>query len=301
MRKLRTKISKNIILYLFLLPMLIYIIIFNYAPLYGLQIAFRNFNASKGILGSEWVGFEHFQRFFSSPLFMNLLKNTLTLSIYQLVCTFPIPIILALILNYLPNQKLKKLTQTATYAPYFISVVVLVGMLMVFFDPTTGIGTQILTRLGIENAQVLLKPSAFRHLYIWSGVWQTTGWSSIIYIATLSGVSPELHEAAIVDGANKIQRVIHVDLPVLIPTAIILLILSCGNVMNLGFEKVFLMQTAPNLTTSEVISTYVYKIGLQGQQYSYSSAIGLFNNVINFVILISVNQFAKKASDNSLW
>lgn len=281
--------------------MIIYILIFNYMPLAGLQIAFKDFVATKGIWGSEWVGFKYFQQFFSSPMFWKLLKNTLVISLYQLVFSFPIPIILALILNYTPNQKLKKLTQTATYAPHFISTVVLVGMMFVFFDPAAGIGTTILKGFGMNNPQVLTAPASFPHLYVWSAIWQTTGWSSIIYIAALSGVSPELHEAAIADGASKLQRIIYIDIPMLIPTAVILLILNCGNIMNLGFEKVYLMQTAPNLSTSEVISTYVYKIGLQGQQYSYASAIGLFNNIINFTILILVNQIAGKTTENSLW
>jgi putative aldouronate transport system permease protein len=297
----RKSLKKNGILYLFLLPMIIYILIFNYMPLAGLQIAFKDFVATKGIWGSEWVGFKYFQQFFSSPMFWKLLKNTLVISLYQLVFSFPIPIILALILNYTPNQKLKKLTQTATYAPHFISTVVLVGMMFVFFDPAAGIGTTILKGFGMNNPQVLTDPASFPHLYVWSAIWQTTGWSSIIYIAALSGVSPELHEAAIADGASKLQRIIYIDIPMLIPTAVILLILNCGNIMNLGFEKVYLMQTAPNLSTSEVISTYVYKIGLQGQQYSYASAIGLFNNIINFTILILVNQIAGKTTENSLW
>lgn len=298
---IRKRFKKNGILYLFLLPMVIYIIIFHYMPLAGLQIAFKDFITTRGIWGSEWVGFKYFEQFFSSPMFGKLLKNTLVISIYQLVFSFPIPICLALILNYTPNQKLKKLTQTITYAPHFISTVVLVGMMLVFFDPVSGIGSMALRAFGVNNPQVLTDPAAFPHLYVWSGIWQTTGWSSIIYIAALSGVSPELHEAAIADGANKVQRIFYIDLPMLIPTAVILLILNCGNIMNLGFEKVYLMQTAPNLSTSEIISTYVYKIGLQGQQYSYASAIGLFNNVVNFVILILVNQIARKTTENSLW
>ena len=192
----RKSLKKNGILYLFLLPMIIYILIFNYMPLAGLQIAFKDFVATKGIWGSEWVGFKYFQQFFSSPMFWKLLKNTLVISLYQLVFSFPIPIILALILNYTPNQKLKKLTQTATYAPHFISTVVLVGMMFVFFDPAAGIGTTILKGFGMNNPQVLTDPASFPHLYVWSAIWQTTGWSSIIYIAALSGVSPELHEPA---------------------------------------------------------------------------------------------------------
>lgn len=235
--KFRKSLKKNSILYLFLLPMIIYVFIFNYMPLAGLQIAFKDFVATKGIWGSEWVGFKYFRQFFTSPMFWKLLKNTLVISLYQLVFSFPIPIILALILNYTPSQRLKKITQTATYAPHFISTVVLVGMMFVFFDPASGIGTSILKGFGMNNPQVLTDPAAFPHLYVWSAIWQTTGWSSIIYIAALSGVSPELHEAAIADGANKLQRIFYIDIPMLIPTAVILLILNCGNIMNLGFER----------------------------------------------------------------
>ena len=281
--------------------MIIYILIFNYMPLAGLQIAFKDFVATKGIWGSEWVGFKYFQQFFSSPMFWKLLKNTLVISLYQLVFSFPIPIILALILNYTPNQKLKKITQTATYAPHFISTVVLVGMMFVFFDPAAGIGTTILKGFGMNNPQVLTDPASFPHLYVWSAIWQTTGWSSIIYIAALSGVSPELHEAAIADGASKLQRIIYIDIPMLIPTAVILLILNCGNIMNLGFEKVYLMQNPVNMQFSEIISTYVYKRGLKDMQYSFATAVGLFNSVINFALLFSANQLSRKFGETSLW
>lgn len=281
--------------------MLAYLVLFNYAPMYGLQIAFKDFIASLGITGSPWIGFKHFARFLRSPLFWSLLRNTLSISLYQLVVSFPIPILLALVLQYTAFHSLTKVTQTVTYAPHFISIVVMVGMLFIFFDPSNGPLTLFLKRLGFNGANILTDPKYFRHLYVWSGVWQNTGWASVIYIAALSNSDPELHQAAIVDGANLAQRVLYIDIPVLFPTAIILLILNCGNVMNLGFEKVYLMQTSPNLSVSEVISTYVYKIGLQGQQYSYASAIGLFNNIINFIILLTVNAVAKKTTEESLW
>jgi putative aldouronate transport system permease protein len=296
-----SRLTKNIDLYLFTLPMVIYLVIFNYSPMYGLQIAFKDFIASMGITGSPWVGLKHFLRFFNSPLFLSLLRNTLAISLYQLVVSFPIPIMLALILKYAYFRRLAKVTQTITYAPYFISVVVMVGMFFIFFNPSNGLIALLLNRIGLNGSGILTDPKYFRHLYVWSGIWQNSGWASIIYIAVLSNSDPELHEAAIIDGADLFQRVLHIDIPVLIPTAIILLILNCGNIMNLGFEKVFLMQTAPNLSVSEVISTYVYKIGLQGQQYSYASAIGLFNNIINFIILIAVNGIAQKSTENSLW
>jgi len=281
--------------------MIIYVFIFNYMPLAGLQIAFKDFVATKGIWGSEWVGFKYFRQFFTSPMFWKLLKNTLVISLYQLVFSFPIPIILALILNYTPSQRLKKITQTATYAPHFISTVVLVGMMFVFFDPASGIGTSILKGFGMNNPQVLTDPAAFPHLYVWSAIWQTTGWSSIIYIAALSGVSPELHEAAIADGANKLQRIFYIDIPMLIPTAVILLILNCGNIMNLGFEKVYLMQNPVNMQTSEIISTFVYKRGLINFQYSYATAVGLFNSVCNMVLIVLANMFSKRVNETSLW
>jgi putative aldouronate transport system permease protein len=293
--------KNNFDLYFFLLPMLAYLVLFNYAPMYGLQIAFKDFIASLGITGSPWIGFKHFARFLRSPLFWSLLRNTLSISLYQLVVSFPIPILLALVLQYTAFHSLTKVTQTVTYAPHFISIVVMVGMLFIFFDPSNGPLTLFLKRLGFNGANILTDPKYFRHLYVWSGVWQNTGWASVIYIAALSNSDPELHQAAIVDGANLAQRVLYIDIPVLFPTAIILLILNCGNVMNLGFEKVYLMQTSPNLSVSEVISTYVYKIGLQGQQYSYASAIGLFNNIINFIILLTVNAVAKKTTEESLW
>ena len=225
-RRLLKRICRNWVLYLFVLPSVLYIIIFNYVPLYGIQLAFKNFSAAEGIWGSPWVGFDHFERFFQSYQFWDLIRNTLTLSIYSLCMNFPIPIILALLLNYSVNPKFKKFTQTITYAPYFISVVVLVGMINVFFSPDGPIN-QILMIFGMEEPILFMgNPSYFKHIFVWSGVWRQAGWGSIIYIATLAGVSPELHEAAIVDGANKLQRIFHVDLPSIIPTAVIMLIIG---------------------------------------------------------------------------
>ncbi len=300
-RRLLKRICRNWVLYLFVLPSVLYIIIFNYVPLYGIQLAFKNFSAAEGIWGSPWVGFDHFERFFQSYQFWDLIRNTLTLSIYSLCMNFPIPIILALLLNYSVNPKFKKFTQTITYAPYFISVVVLVGMINVFFSPDGPIN-QILMIFGMEEPILFMgNPSYFKHIFVWSGVWRQAGWGSIIYIATLAGVSPELHEAAIVDGANKLQRIFHVDLPSIIPTAVIMLIMNVGNIMSLGFEKAFLLQNDINIGVSEIISTYVYKVGIQSAQYSYSTAIGLFNNCVNFILLISVNQASKRLSGSSLW
>lgn len=288
-------------LYIFLIPALLYIAIFHYAPLYGIQIAFKNFRAADGIWGSEWVGFDHFVRFFTSFQFWTLLKNTLGISLYQLIASFPMPIMLALILNYTTNRYFKKFAQTVTYAPHFISTVVLVGMLLVFLSPRTGFVNYMLRMLGADPVNFMSTPSLFKHIYVWSGVWQNTGWASIIYMATLAGVNPEHHEAAIIDGANKLRRIWHIDIPSILPTAIILLILNMGQIMNVGFEKVFLMQNDVTLETAEIISTYVYKMGILNAQYSYSTAIGLFNNVINLTILVCVNKLANKFTDTSLW
>lgn len=292
-------IRRNWILYVFLLPTLIYLAVFHYWPLYGVQIAFKKFVPSRGIWDSAWVGLAHFKKFFSSYMFADLLRNTILLSVYQLIAAFPFPIILALLLNYSVSNRLRKVTQMVTYAPHFISTVVLVGMMMVFMGQS-GIFNQLLGKLGAKPVPFLSDASLFRHIYVGSHIWQRTGYNSVIYIAALAGVSPELHEAAIVDGANKLQRIWHVDVPAILPTAIILLIMNTGNVLSIGFEKVYLMQNDLNLGVSEIISTYVYKIGLLSAQYSYSTAIGLFNNVVNLVILLSVNKLADRMSGTSL-
>ena len=293
-------ILKNYQLYLMLLPGVIYIFIFNYIPIYGVQIAFRDYFASLGFLRSPWVGFENFRRFFSSPDMGMILYNTLFLSIYSLLVGFPIPIILSLLLNYSPSQKLKKMVQNITYAPHFISVVVLVGIMLVFFSPS-GAGSKIAAAFGVNSRLIMGTANYFPHIYVWSGIWQSMGWNSIIYLAVLAGVDPELHEAAIVDGANILHRIVHIDIPYLLPTAIILLVLSVGSVMNIGFEKVYLMQNSLNIMRSEVISTYVYKMGLLNSDYSYAAAVSLFNNVINFSLLVTVNQIARKLTGHGLW
>ena len=298
-KKKLNKVTRNWVLYLFLLPTLIYLLIFNYWPMYGVQIAFRNFKPTKGIWGSPWVGMKNFDKFFHSYMFKDLLTNTIVLSVYQIVASFAFPILLALLLNYCVSNKLRKVTQMVTYAPHFISTVVLVGMLNVFLSES-GIINHLLNLLGLRSVPFLSDAGMFRHIYVWSHVWQRTGYNSVIYIAALAGVNPELHEAAIVDGANKLQRILHIDLPAIMPTAIILLIMSTGNMLSLGFEKVYLMQNDLNLGVSEIISTYVYKIGLLNAQYSYSTAIGLFNNVINLIVLLTVNKIADKLSGTSL-
>ena len=294
--------KRNWILYLFLVPAVVYIAVFMYAPMYGLVIAFKDFSASKGIMGSPWVGTKWFSTFFNAPRFWQILKNTLALSVYSLVVGFPLPVILALIINGIGNTRAKKFTQTVTYMPYFISTVVLVGMMSVLFSPRSGIVNTLLSYLGGSGDTFFMGESKFfRHMYVWSGVWQSTGWNSIIYIAALTGVSQELNEAAKIDGANKLQRILNVDLPAIMPTMVILLIMNCGSILSVGYEKVYLLQNDLNTPVSEVISTYIYKMGLQQQRFSYSTAIGLFNNVINFIILITVNKVSKKISGMGLF
>lgn len=294
------KIFSNYQLYLFLLPALIYFIVFHYLPMYGILIAFKDFVATKGIMGSPWVGFKHFDRFFESFQFWTLIKNTLGLSVVQLIVGFPLPIFLALMLNQIRSEKYKRFVQTVVYAPHFISVVVLAGMIFVFFS-NNGLINNIILLFGGDPISFMAKPEWFKPLYIASGVWQETGWAAIIYLAALAGVSPELHEAAVMDGANKWQRIFHVDIPAIMPTAVILLILSVGGIMNIGFEKAYLLQTPMNQPSAEIIPTYVYKMGLQQAQYSFAAAVGLFNAVINLILLIAVNKFAKKLSGTGLW
>ena len=298
---LADNMKKNYELYLLSLPMFIYKVVFHYGPMYGVQIAFKDFTPVKGISGSPWVGFEHFIRFFKSYHFWTLLKNTLGISVYSLAVGFPCPIILALMLNEVRHKYFKKTIQMVTYAPHFISVVVLVGIMTTFLSPNTGVINHFIKKLGMEPIAFLEKPEWFKTLYVLSGVWQRVGWNSIIYMAALSSIDVQLHEAAIVDGSNKLQRIYYIDIPGIIPTAVILLILNMGNIMSVGFEKVFLMQNPLNLRSSEVISTYVYKVGLMGGEFSFSAAVGLFNSVVNFALLVIVNRIAGRVGDTRLW
>lgn len=299
-----SRIKKNFMkswqLYLFILPTLTYFIVIHYIPMYGVQIAFKDFYATRGITGSPWAGFDHFERFFNSYYFWRLLKNTLLISFYQL-CLFPLPIIFAISLNELKNGAFKKWTQTLTYAPHFISVVVVVGMIIAFLDPTTGLINNMIKFFGGEPIQFLTSPGWFRHIFVWSGEWQGLGWGAIIYLAALAGVNPELLEAAKVDGATRIQRILYVNIPAIIPTVVVLFILNIGKFMSVGFEKVLLLQNSLNSETSDVIQTFVYDAGLLQGQYSFAAAVGLFDSVINIILLITVNQIARKISDNSLW
>ncbi|MBQ8815559.1 MAG: sugar ABC transporter permease [Lachnospiraceae bacterium] len=295
-------IKRNWLLYVFLIPAVVYIILFEYAPLYGLQIAFKNYSFAKGFSGSKWVGLKWFETFFNTPRFWDILKNTLRVSVYSMIVSFPFPIILALCMNNVTRTKWKRFAQTVTYMPHFISTVVLVGMMSVMFAPKSGVINTVLSWLGGSGSTYFMgKAEYFPHMYVWSGVWQGMGWGSIIYMAALAGVDPSLHEAAMIDGANKFQRVLHVDLPTIMPTVAIMLIMNCGKLLNVGYEKVYLMQNDLNMTYAEVISTYVYKMGLGNQRYSYSTAIGLFNNVVSFIFLIIVNKIVKKLSGSGLW
>jgi putative aldouronate transport system permease protein len=295
------RIIRSYQLYLFILPTLVYFLIFHYMPMYGMIIAFKSFSPNLGYWGSPWVGLDNFERFFSSPQFWSLIRNTLLLSIYTLAAGFPLPIILAIALHYVPSKPFKKVVQTATYAPHFISVVVIVGMTTMFLSPRTGIVNHLLGMFGAKPIFFMSDPDMFQSIYVWSGVWQSAGWNSIIYLAALSTVDTSLHESAKIDGAGIMKRIWHIDIKGILPTIIILLIMNTGHIMTVGFEKAFLMQNALNLSSSEIISTYVYKVGIIGGQFSFSTAVGLFNSVVNFILLLFVNKAAKKFSETSLW
>ena len=299
--EIKKKLYKSRQLYVFVIPALVVVAVFSYGPMYGVIIAFKDYIPSLGIFGSPWVGFKHFQRFFDSYYFWDLIKNTLGISIYSLVVGFPLPIILALALNELKDGKFKKFTQTVTYAPNFISVVVVCGMLIAYLTPSTGIINHLLFFLGFERISFMTDPRWFKTIYVLSGVWQGTGWGSVIYLAALSGVDTQLHEAATVDGATRWQRIWYINLPTIIPTMVILLIMNVGSLMSLGYEKILLMQNALNMDSSNVIATFVYKQGLLDAQYSYASAVGLFNAAINAFLLITVNKISRKVSETSLW
>ncbi|WP_284645563.1 ABC transporter permease [Paenibacillus silviterrae] len=294
---------RNWELYLLISPVLAYFILFEYIPMYGVQIAFKNFVATKGIWGSSWVGMMHFERFFDSYFFWRLITNTLGVSLYQLAIGFPVPIILALMINEIKPTRIwfKKIVQTVTYAPHFLSTVVLVGIVVMFLAPETGVINKLIVLMGGQPISFMTEPAWFKTIFVGSGVWQQMGWGSIIYLAALAGIDPQLHEAAKVDGATRLQRIWHVNLPGIMPTIVILLILNMGSIMGVGFEKVYLMQNDLNLESSEVISTYVYKSGIIQAQYSFSAAIGLFNSIINFFLLVLVNFAAKRMNQTSLW
>jgi putative aldouronate transport system permease protein len=288
-------------LYLCLAPAVIYLFIFCYLPMYGLQISFRNYMPGLGIRSSPWVGMKHFTTFVRSIQFPILMRNTLLISVYSLIFGFPIPIILALMLHEVKNLTFKKIVQNVTYIPYFISTVVMVAMLINFTSPKIGIINKLLVFLGGTAKDFMGSSESFRSLYVISGIWQSMGWNSIIYLAALAGVDPQLYEAAQIDGANRIRRIWHINLPGIAPTVIMVFILNCGSLLNVGFEKIYLMQNALNIDVSEVISTYVYKVGILNSKFSYTAAIGFFNTVLNFSMLLIVNAITKRISEIGLF
>ena len=280
---------------------IIYAIIFAYIPMAGIVLAFQDLSIRKGIFGSEWVGLRYFKQFLTSTSSVLVIKNTLILGIYSFLASFPVPILLAIGINEMRAKRYKKAVQMVTYAPYFISIVVLVGMMMQMMDLRSGIINVFIQKLGFSPINFFGDPKIFRHLYVWSGIWQSAGYASIIYLAALSGVSKELQEAAIVDGANRVKRILHVDIPAILPTIIIMLIFNCASIVSIGLDKVFLMQNSLNASVSEVISTFVYKVGVVNSNVGFSTAAGLFQSVVSFVLLVIVNRVCKKITENSLW
>ena len=299
-RRVWMRFKQSAPLYLLLAPAVIVFLVFTYAPMYGVIIAFKDYKPADGILGSQWVGFENFLTFFKSFQFWPTIRNTLVISLYTIAVTFTLPVLLALMCNQMHALRFKKFFQVSTYLPHFISTVVMCGMILLFLSPSNGMIAKVLELLGLELPNLMGSAPAFPHIYVWSEVWQHLGWDSILYVAALSSVDPTLYEAATVDGATKFHKVVYIDIPSLIPTITIMFILRMGSVMNVGFEKAFLLQNTLNASTSELISTYVYKIGLVKSQYSLSAAIGMFNNVINMILLLTVNAISRKVSENSL-
>ena len=297
----KRKIKSNIPLYVLLFPSIILLIMFAYIPMFGLVIAFKDYSPANGILNSPWVGFKYFTQFFNSVQFGTTMMNTLKISIYSILVGFPLPILLALLCNQLRAGKFKKVFQVTTYLPHFISTMVMCGIIILFLSPNSGLIANIFKSLGWTMPNLLSKQDSFAGVYVWSDVWQHIGWDSIIYLAALSAIDPTYYEAATMDGASRMQKILNIDLPLLLPTAMILLILRAGSLLSIGFEKVLLLQNPLNLAGSEVISTYVYKVGMQNFQYSYSTAIGLFNTVVNLIILLSVNWFSKRYTKTGLF
>jgi len=299
--RLKRDLKNNWVLWVMFLPVIIYYAVFSYTPMYGILLAFKKYEIKKGIWGSPWIGLEYFERFFAGYNCWNLIKNTLGISLYSFLVGFPLAIIFALLLHYLTIGKLKKVVQMVSYAPYFISTVVICNMLVLFMTPDTGIFNILLAKFGFESVSFLSKPEYFKSIYVWSGVWQSMGWSAIIYLSALSGVDPGMHESAIIDGASKLKRILYIDLPSIKPTIIMLLIMNLGGLMNVGFEKVYLLQNDLNFAASDIISTYTYRVGLINADFGYSTAIGLFNTLINLVFLIGSNTLSRKATGESLW
>ena len=302
MKKTRyRKISKSIPLYILLLPSAILLFCFAYLPLGGIIMAFEDFNPRQGIMGSQFVGFKHFIQYFNSYQFPITIKNTLVISFYGILVGFPLPILLALMCNQMRTRLFKKVFQVITYLPHFISTMVMCGLILVFLSPSSGMIANVFALFGKEFPNLMASTGAFKHIYVWTDVWQNLGWDSIIYLAALAGIDPTYYEAAVIDGASTLQKIKYIDIPLIMPTAMILLILRAGSILGVGFEKVYLLQNAQNLGASEIISTYVYKIGMQSAQYSLSTAIGLFNTVVNVAVLLMVNLIARKITSTSLF
>jgi putative aldouronate transport system permease protein len=298
---LKKSLVNNYDLYLMFLPVLAWYIIFCYAPMYGVQIAFRNYNPAAGVLKSPWAGLRHFIRFFNGNYFLRVIKNTVGISGYSILIGIPAPIILAILFCELKSKKFKAAAQTVSYAPNFLSTVVVATLILTFFNPREGMINALRNIFGLETINFIARPGYFWHLYVWTGIWQGVGFGSVLYVAAISGIPGEQYEAATIDGAGRFQRIIHITLPNIMPTIVIVSIMSIGGIMNVGFEKVFLLQNAQNIEASEVIATYVYKIGLQSAQFSFSAAVGLFNNIVNFIILVAANTAARRLGETSLW
>lgn len=290
-------------LWVLILPAIVVIFVFNYIPMYGIQLAFREYSFKTGITGGEFVGLKYFYKYFESPMFIPTIRNTFSIAGTSILLGFPAPIILAILFNQVRQPRYKTALQTVVYMPHFISTVVMVSLLRVFLSVNSGLLSQLLKYMGLvsQNANLLGDKDAFVWVYVLSGIWQNCGWDSIIYLAALSSVDQQLYEACRIDGANRLQMIWHIDLPTLLPTIVILLIMNCGNILSVGFEKVFLMQNTMNKQVSEVISTYVYSIGLKTNQFSFGAAIGLFNTLVNFIFLVLVNTISNKVADVSLW
>ncbi|MBW7457068.1 ABC transporter permease [Paenibacillus sepulcri] len=283
------------------LPPALFFLIFKYYPMLNAVLAFKEYNVMKGIWGSPWVGFDNFRLFFDNPMFWTLIKNTILISGYQLLAGFPIPILLALGLNEIRVGRFKRLVQLVSFAPYFISTVVMVSIIMLFLAPRLGFVNIAMNAMGMDSINFLGEPGMFRSIYVWSDIWQTAGYSAVIYLAALAGIDPVLYEAAKVDGATRFQKILNVDLPGILPTITIVLILNVGSIMAIGFEKIYLLQNPLTTSTSEIIATYVYKVGLLNANYSFATAVGLFNSFINLILLVVVNGIAKRVSNNSIW
>ena len=300
-RSLKGNIVRHPWLYLMVLPAIVYYLIFAYAPMFGVVVAFKRFNAFTGIWDSPWVGLTHFETFFNSIYFARLIRNTLLLNVYGLLVGFPAPIILALMLNEIIHPKYKRAIQTLTYLPYFISTVVVTGIIINFLSPSTGIVNFVIRSVGLQAIPFLNEPGWFRHVYVWSDVWQWIGWSSIIYLAALAAIDPTLYESASIDGAGRFAKMRFISIPGIMPVIMVILLLSLGSLMSVGFEKVYLLYNPSTYETADVISTYVYRAGLQGGRYDFGTAVGLFNSLVALVLLVTVNWLARRFNQQSLW